>query len=339
MAPFDLGGSKLVNWFKVNLDGRECYTPYEQVGVDQFCLDRDRPPAPGEIVDTLKGDATAVYMGDGFFERSVDRSGEAVDKIPPGAYRYDPNLDTSIREGLVQHIIREDEYLELEGPFEEVIRDINDFNQNKDYHKEIKCLHKMGILLYGPGGTGKSVCIRHAIKETIKDEDALIIFISGNLPSSRFLAMMRDTLNDRLKVFVFEELTTALHSHGATEKILNFLDGENSLDNKIVLATTNYPEHLPENIVNRPSRFDKIYEFDRPTQESRERLLKHYLRSDPKPEEIEKTDKMTVAEIKEVVSLMKISKLSLVDAIKKLERRRTLVKGAFKKVNNDGFGF
>lgn len=339
MAPFDLGGFKLVNWYKVNLDGRECYTPYEQVGVDQFCLDEEDLPTPGEIVKTLKEDSTTVYMGDGFFERSVDRSGEAVEKIPPGAYRYDPNLDTSIREGLVQHKIREDEYLELEGPFQEVIKDINDFNNNKDYHKEIKALHKMGILLYGPGGTGKSVCIRHAIKETIKDEDALIIFISGNLPSSRFLSMMRDTLNDRLKVFVFEELTTALHSHGSTEKILNFLDGENSLDNKIVLATTNYPENLPENIVNRPSRFDKIYEFDRPSTTSRERLLNHYLLREPEPEELIKTDNMTVAEIKEIVSLMKISKLPLVEAIKKLERRRTLVKGAFKKVNNDGFGF
>lgn len=321
-------------WYKVSVDGKTGYTPFKQVGVEHFYFDPERNPTPAEIVEMYKKDSTTMYMGDGYFERSVDLSEDQATEIPPGVYRHESSIGSSGREGIVPHSLREDTYLELDGSFNDVLQDIEDFKANAEYYKEINALHKVGILLYGPQGTGKTICVRHVLRTSVDDE-AVVIVVSGDLPSQRLLTAMRETIDDRLKVFVFEELTTALNSHRAAEKILQFLDGENSLNNKIVLATTNYPENLPENIVNRPARFDKIYKFGPPTKEGRTKLLRHYLVREPSPEEVEKTKGNTVAEIKEIVNLMKVSKVEFLDAIKRIENRKRLVQGAFKEVSNN----
>jgi SpoVK/Ycf46/Vps4 family AAA+-type ATPase len=53
--------------------------------------------------------------------------------------------------------------------------------------------------------------------------------------------------------------------HGNVSAILNLLDGvEASVDNVVWLATTNRPERLEQNIKNRPSRFDRRFEFKDP---------------------------------------------------------------------------
>ena len=71
------------------------------------------------------------------------------------------------------------------------------------------------------------------------------------------LLVMADDWN-----FVFEGETEAM--------LLNLLDGKFQLDNVVFLATTNYAEDLAERVINRPSRFDVVYEVGLPDKMVRE---------------------------------------------------------------------
>ncbi|NJO18646.1 MAG: AAA family ATPase [Thioploca sp.] len=55
-----------------------------------------------------------------------------------------------------------------------------------------------------------------------------------------------------------EDLESILKSNNPST-VLNILDGVNSFDNIVFLATTNYPEELESRIKNRPSRFDRRF--------------------------------------------------------------------------------
>src|SRR5205085_931695 len=69
--------------------------------------------------------------------------------------------------------------------------------------------------------------------------------------------------NDRPVVILMEDIEAIIEEYGESE-ILNILDGINSIDNVVYLATTNYPDKLLGRVTNRPSRFDRVFELKNP---------------------------------------------------------------------------
>lgn len=121
--------------------------------------------------------------------------------------------------------------------------------------------NKMGILLYGPPGNGKST----AIMKLVQSVDAVGITIPRQLAvDGYYMAALKTIMSGRKVVFIIEELTERMNQ---LEPILTFLDGEASWDNCVTIATTNYPEELPHNLVDRPGRFDTIIMYKNPTDE------------------------------------------------------------------------
>ena len=322
-----------MSWYRVEHANGEFYTPFKEVRTRYFHID-NREPTPEEIVEELTTRHDCMYMGDGFFEESIsDSRDDTVDKVPPGVYRHKYNAGESSREGLIPFSLREDEIIELEGDYDLPVQDIEDFisEETEKYYQEVDVLQKVGILLYGLPGNSKSVTIRSILKKSIPllSERAVVIYITQEVPSHEFLAKMRETMDSDYKVFVFEELTTNLQQHRSIERILNFLDGEQSLNRMITLATTNFPEKLPENVVDRPGRFHKLYKFDTPSAENRRRLLRHFLQREPEEVEVTKTEGKSIADLMEIVTLTKVSRKSFMEAVKTIEDRKKLVKGAF----------
>lgn len=319
-------------WFKI--EGKDFYTPFKQEKTEYFHLD-NKVPTPGEIVDTINSNKECMYMGDGFFERTIEISKDAEVELPPGIYRYKP-ASGGEREGLLSFQLREDEYIPLGDFFEKVKSDLRTFFEAKNSYEQLGTLYKLGILLYGLPGNGKTTIIRHIINEVLPKE-SVIVFIAGDLPSFEFNRTLKETLHNRLKVFIFEELTTNINRHNYVADLLNFLDGEESLHNQLVIATTNYPENLPGNVVNRHSRFDKLYEFAPPSTDARIKLLTRYLDREPSPEEISKTKDKSIADIKEIVIRMKIGNQTFLEALKDISDRESRSKRAFAKPTNIGF--
>lgn len=324
-------------WYRVERTSGVVYSPFKVTKTEFFCLHDDRLPTPAEIVETLKKYKSCMYLGDGFFEREVeDDDSNAESELSPGIYRHVP--PNSGREGLVPFELRDDVYVPLGTACAEIVTDIKNFRANEDFYKDIGAMHKLGVLLYGDPGNSKTTTIREILRSVEKD-DAVVIFINEGLPTLEFLECMKASLGSILKVFIFEELTTNMNDYRFVEKMLNFLDGESSLDGMIVLATTNYPEKLPGNLADRPSRFDKLIKFENPNDEERMKLLTHFMKQPATPEEVVKTKGLSIAQLKEVVMLMKIDKLTFLEALAKIKARKKKVKDAFLESKGSvGFG-
>jgi SpoVK/Ycf46/Vps4 family AAA+-type ATPase len=87
------------------------------------------------------------------------------------------------------------------------------------------------------------------------------------------LKLLKQVQPDVPIVALMEDLDEILRDNNISD-VLNLLDGvEATIDNVVYLATTNNPERLHQNIKNRPSRFDRRFEFNEPGLEAR----KHYL--------------------------------------------------------------
>jgi ATPase family associated with various cellular activities (AAA) len=134
--------------------------------------------------------------------------------------------------------------------------------------------NKKGVLLFGPPGTGKTSSI-FSLREYCTEANRTRMFFISNKVYLSELSDLRDLFKNDYTIFVFEEVTERLEKFGA-EDILTFLDGENSWNNSLNIATSNYPEQLPSNIVDRPGRFDTFIELSYPTSDNIQDLAKAF---------------------------------------------------------------
>ena len=125
-------------------------------------------------------------------------------------------------------------------------------------------LKKTGMLLYGEAGIGKSNYTNYIIDKCIKEHEACVFNID-NINKLHVLIPKIKELRDiqnTLFLVVFEELDELFRASSTTEEVLkNFMDGINSVDNILFIATTNYVDNIPKSLINRPSRFKKVLEI------------------------------------------------------------------------------
>lgn len=264
---------------------------------------------------------------------------QTVDAVPFGIYSYHAG-DGVDPERLVKKTIRTDTIINIGDTFETVKRDINNFLSRKQTYKEVGTPYKYGSLMYGPPGNGKSILIQQLINLYV--DRAVVIYLdptSNGNPSNLFLQALEERMPDILKIFVFEELTVATSNVRNTMFLLRFLDAEIALNDTIVLATTNFPEMLPENIVNRPSRFDDIYEFANPSDNDRRLLITHFNSREALDSEVQDTKGLSIAEIKQFCIFMRIHGLSSMEALARIKDRKQKCKKSFtKSTEKVGFG-
>ncbi|MFA5669867.1 MAG: AAA family ATPase [Balneolaceae bacterium] len=137
---------------------------------------------------------------------------------------------------------------------------IQRFLQSKELYRNLKMDYRRSILLHGDPGTGKSQYLYHLSKQLIDDYDAIVIRIEEHSHLSSFHPQIMQNLakrSDRLKVVIIEELADFTRG-GDMTALLHLLDNMHFRENVMFLLTTNYPERIPENVVDRPSRLDLL---------------------------------------------------------------------------------
>lgn len=330
--------NKVSGWFHEQVSGIEFYTPFSRTETRRHVPGPgDRMPTPREVVDKLEELGDDCYLSDsGYFvvEPDAEIRSDKEKPLPGGAYVYE-EYDGSLPERLVPTELRVDGFVKT-SMYHKVRNHVRSFIDEADIFKAGGSLYKCGIMLYGPPGEGKTSCLRNLIKEEMP-EDAVILFCSG-VPTHSFLKKMRETLKDRLKVIVFEEMLTVVASDKRLEKVLDFLDGEQSLDYMLVLGTTNYPERLPGNIVDRPGRFDELYKFGHPKKDDLKNILAHYLGKEPTESEAKVCEGLSSAAIQQACILAKRKSITLEQATAVFKKRSELVKKDFADQKQMGMG-
>lgn len=333
----DKDNKKNLWYFNENING-DYYSPFTRSKrIYEYAGPGDREPTPKELTDYLdKYPDAYADSGGKTLERSIDTVSMKVGvELPCGVYRHEPKGD-AIPERLCPIELRDDTVVPIHDFVDTVKKDIKNFLDNKDLYKEHGFFYKLGLLLYGAPGNSKTITIRQIIKESQTD-NSVTIFLEG-FPTSGFLNKIKDTLPGRLIIFVFEELTASTNSTQNINNLLNFLDGEMSIENSIIIATTNEPHALPANIVDRPSRFDKLYEFKNPNKAQRKLLLTNFLNRETTEEELINSKDLSIAALKEACLRSILNKEALLATLKQLQDRSALVKKAFCKPSKTGFG-
>jgi hypothetical protein len=217
-----------------------------------------------------------AVKGDRFFPIGLTKT-----NLPAGFYKCKQG-DTGIYAELMEYSYNE--IIRFKGSATEFIKkEFETFWQKRKEYEERGEPHKRGYLLWGPPGGGKTCLVTLLIQDFIAENDGVVFIFSDELTS--FLEQFRDIEPDRKIMIIIEDID-AYFEYEEEHDILYLLDGEVPLVNTVVIATTNYPEKLPDRVKNRPSRFDRLTFVDNPTQKDREFYLS------------KKSKKLTKTEIK-----------------------------------------
>ncbi len=176
-----------------------------------------------------------------------------------------------------------------------------------DRHKRYGMLHKTGVLMYGPPGSGKSSIINTMIKNLIEVQKGLVFSIENpddiSLYSS-FMQIFRQIEPHRPVICIIEDCDGLLDQGGSYEKmLLNILDGINQIEHVAYILTTNYPEKLENRLKNRPGRIDKRVKVGLPNAVARKAFFEFkFLDDDAKNYDLEsmvkKTKRLTISHCK-----------------------------------------
>lgn len=296
-----------IGWIKSNIDNIDYWCVYSY-----FKYHSITPELLAEV-NKLDGNYMISHH-ENFITETVESD---VDQLPTGVYKL---LQTSSGQQMISFDSRHKESIVDLQVVNDITNDFNTFYNTKDTYELLGMRHRRGVLLYGPPGTGKTFTI-HKIVQNFLERQLLVIITNGAIEMRYQRALSQD---NRMKLIIFEEFTNTLEdNYEASADLLDFLDGETSLDNCFIVATTNYPEKLPKNIINRPGRFDKFYRADSLNVKDVRKYLEHYkVKHDANICEL--LVGKTVAELKEILLIHLRDRKSLIEAKKQIDEQREL---------------
>jgi chaperone BCS1 len=190
-----------------------------------------------------------------------------------------------------------------ETMMEDILGDIKEFSESKDWYQSKGIPYRRGYLFYGPPGTGKTSTIRSVAYESGRtmrvmnmaspfiSDDILQCLISGCGEDDILViedvdAVFKDDDEDVIEERnrrIEEEPKTRIERHfGLSRKkiknspvtlsgLLNALDGVDSSEGFITIMTSNFPDRLDDALV-RPGRVDKKYAFGYPDDDQIRRM-------------------------------------------------------------------
>jgi AAA+ superfamily predicted ATPase len=265
--------------------------------------------------------------------------------LPPGLYEV---IWNSNRQELVmqKQVLKIDELYELPShEIQNILEDIQTFWERKEVYKKYNFVHKRGILLWGEPGCGKSGIIQLCVKKLIEKEKGIVINIKEEEDFkyfTDFIGVLRKIEPERPIIVILEDLDSlASEDKYSTTKLLNILDGVKQIEGVVYIATTNYPEKLQERVTNRPSRFDRRYKVEMPSEQIRESYLRNKLsekdlESIDIQEWVKASDGMSLAHLKELVISVAVMGKTFSESLGNVKEMKDSPK--IKKSSKLGFG-
>lgn len=230
---------------------------------------------------------------------------------PAGPIKLNPNLSSDAFDivptfdgiRFVRHVTQTDELYHFAGsPTEKVLEVIDNFWKSQAEYEKYGVMHHLGVMLYGPPGNGKTTTVNQVVDMITDRGDA--VFYGRNISTlMEGLTAFREVEPDRKVVVILEDADEYI---GYQERdVLNLLDGANTIEGCLYLATTNYLNRFPERLL-RPGRFDRKVFVGPPPLAGREAYLNHKIGKVETAEEIKdlanQTDGLSFAHLRELIT-------------------------------------
>ena len=160
------------------------------------------------------------------------------------------------------------------------------------------------------------------------------------------MSKFRQVEPGRKIITIIEDFERLAKDEYYSSLLLQLLDGNEQLDSIVTIATTNYPENLEKRWTCRPSRFNLVLEYKKPTPEVREYYIYNKLKdggvdvdSDKVKEDIkryvEKTEGYTFDFVKELIQGIYVDDIPEDEVFERIEKARKH-NGKYKVTEDDG---
>lgn len=157
----------------------------------------------------------------------------------------------------------------------DIRRNIELFFNGMEFFKRNFIPYKRGFLFVGPPGNGKSLLCR--VIAGSYPEIPFIYYQQGNMDLCYALEKCFELAASLSpSILCIEDIDVIIKEQNLS-LLLNLIDGLSENEGILLIATTNHPEKLDQNILNRPSRFDRIWLISPPDEEMRLRILKKFM--------------------------------------------------------------
>jgi len=152
--------------------------------------------------------------------------------------------------------------------------DFSQFFDSRETYERYGIAWRRGAILIGPPGNGKT----HTVKALINSLGQPCLYVrsfKSDTSEQENIAEVFKRARMSPCVVVLEDLDAMIHDQNRSF-FLNELDGFQPNNGVVVLATTNHAEKLDPAILDRPSRFDRKYQFNLPGEAERLRYMQKW---------------------------------------------------------------
>ena len=149
-----------------------------------------------------------------------------------------------------------------EGIFKTINEDIDSFlsEEMQMARQALGMMNKCGIMFNGAPGAGKTFLAGQIGQKLVEEKDAIcLITTDSDIDFAGIIDIIRQENPDKFIVLIIDEFEKTFYNNNT--KLLSFLDGTDSRENTMIIATVNDTSKLPDYVTERPGRFEKIYTF------------------------------------------------------------------------------
>lgn len=229
--------------------------------------------------------ADSKELGESFFTAVCNWNIEIRKEVLvfDGQWYKDADLFESIGNADLENLVLRDNLKK------DIVDNLTDFFASREDYEQCGAPWKRGILFTGSPGNGKT----HTIKALINHLEKPCLYVkSFKSPYGDNVAIRQVFQQARRSapcILVLEDLDSLINKDNRSF-FLNELDGFANHQGVLTLATTNHPEDLDPAISERPSRFDRKYNFELPGISERQIYIKLWNNSKFKKPEMHLSD-------------------------------------------------